>query len=128
VATLGGGDEGGSDAALRRERELWEAYRSSDAARLRSLIHPDALDVGLSGILDREGVLAAVARMEIVDFTIEDFSIRSFEDIEIATYRSTVEGTFCGEPFRTPAVVATTVWRRVEGRWTVVHRHESAAP
>jgi ketosteroid isomerase-like protein len=116
---------GDAAAALERERGLWEAYRAKDRARLHSLIHPDALDVGPAGPLDRDAVISAVARMEIAGFEIDDLLVRTFGDMEIVSYRSTVEGTYDGKPFPAPVVRASTAWRRDGATWVVVHRHES---
>jgi ketosteroid isomerase-like protein len=118
-------DEDRSSAALERERELWEAFRANDSERLAALIHPTALDVGPSGVLERASVLSAVARMEIVGFSIEEFTLRSFEAVEVVTYRSTVDGTYCGKPFPASVVRTTTVWMRHAERWVVIHRHEA---
>jgi ketosteroid isomerase-like protein len=114
-----------SSAALERERGLWEAFRSNDSERLVALIHPTALDVGPSGVLDRASVLSAVARMEIIGFSIEEFTLRSFETVEVVTYRSTVDGTYGGRPFTDSVVRATTVWMLHAERWVVIHRHEA---
>jgi ketosteroid isomerase-like protein len=114
-------------AALARERRLWEAYRSGSRRRLERLIDEAALDVQAAGPLDREAVIQAVGRMRIDGYTIEAFSVRRVGDVEIATYRSTVDGTYRGTPFPSREVNATTVWARSGRAWRVVHRHESPA-
>jgi ketosteroid isomerase-like protein len=113
--------------ALARERRLWEAYRAGARGAIEDLIDASALDVGPGGALDREAVVAALGHMRIDGYTIEEFGVRSYGAVEIATYRSTVEGTYRGAPFAAREVYATTVWARSGGAWRVVHRHESPA-
>jgi hypothetical protein len=125
LAAIVSGEETAASGALDRERELWECFRTRNVDRLVELVHPDALDVGPAGALDRASVLAAIGRMEIARYSIDEFTVRSFEDVEIATYRSTVDGTYAGKPFPAPVVRTTTVWRRVAGSWVVLHRHEA---
>ena len=114
-------------AALDRERRLWEAYRSGAREAMERLIDPSALDVGAGGALDREGVISVVSDMRIDGYTIDDVRVRRLGDVEIVTYRSTVEGTYRGAPFPARQVWATTVWARTGRAWRVVHRHESPA-
>ena len=121
MAALAGEDEA---RAIAREHDLWDAYRTRDRARLFELLHTDALDVSPAGALDRNAVVAVITRMEIVRYTLEDFVARAFDDVEVVTYRSTVEGTYAGKPFPAPVVRATTVWWRVADAWMVIHRHE----
>jgi ketosteroid isomerase-like protein len=120
-------DETASSGAPERERELWEAFRTKNAERLVALIHPDALDVGPSGILGRSSVLSAVSRMEIARYSIDGFTLRGFGDVEVVTYLSTVDGTYAGNPFPAPSVRVTTVWMRFADAWVVIHRHETPA-
>ena len=117
--------EGDRGEALLRERDLWEAYRAADRDRLEGLLDPLALDVGPGWIHTRDGVLAAVARMRIASFEIEDLTVRSAGEVEIVTYIATVEGTYGGAPFPARRVRATTVWYRSASGWRVAHRHES---
>jgi ketosteroid isomerase-like protein len=119
------GDE--TARARAREEELWDAFRANDRTRLMTLIHEDALDAGPAGVLDRDAVLDAVARMEIAGFELHEFRLRSLGDVEVVTYRSTVDGSYAGKPFPAPVVYVTTVWFRSAGDWVVVHRHEAAA-
>lgn len=116
-----------SGAALDRERRLWEAYQSRSRERLEALIDPGALDVGPAGVLDRDGVLAAVSRMEIANFAISEMRVLKLGDVEIVTYRGTVEGSHDGKPFASSEVYTTSVWRRAAGRWRLAHRHETPA-
>lgn len=117
---------GDGAAALARERDLWEAYRSRDRFRLEALILPLALDVGLGGTLDRDTALEVVADLTIDAVEIADLSVRAFGDVEVVTYRASTSGTYRGRPLRAPDVVATTVWVRTDAGWRVAHRHESA--
>lgn len=108
-----------------RERDLWNAFAARDRARLERLIHPDALDVGVSGIKRREDVLEAVALMNIS--AVELFDVRRFrpaDAVEVVTYRATVDGTYRGTPFDARDVAATSVWLLRDGEWKLVHRTE----
>jgi ketosteroid isomerase-like protein len=119
--------EGDRDAALARERELWEAFRARDRARIEALVDPLALDVGPAGALSRDGVVDAVAHMRIDSFAIDVLAVRSRDDVDVVTTRSTVEGTYRGAPFPDASVLATSVWARARDGWRLLHRHESPA-
>jgi len=122
------GDADVIEGAFTREVALWEAYRANDRRRLEALIHPDALDVGPAGSRDRDRVIAALARMEIRSYSIENFELRAFENLEVVSYLAVVDGTYEGEPFAASRVFASTVWMREGDSWRVVHRHESPSP
>lgn len=118
----------GSDGALERERQLWLAYQSRDRALIEELIAPDAIDVGPGGILTREEVLTAVGHMRILSFELDDVRVCAVRpDVEIVVSRSTVIGTYRGEPFPSSVVRSTSVWSREAGVWRLVHRVECPA-
>ena len=114
-----------SDEAVERERRLWLAYQSRDRTRIELLIAPDALDIGPGGILSRDAVIAAVEQMRIESFDLDDIRVRQLgRDAEIVVSRSTVSGTYRGQPFPSNVVRSTTVWVRDGGTWRLVHRVE----
>ncbi len=114
-----------SDESVERERQLWLAYQSRDRARIEALIAPDAIDVGAGGVLTRDEVLAAVEQMRIESFELDDVRIRSVgPEVEIVVSRSTVAGTYRGQPFPFSVVRSTSVWARDGGSWRLVHRVE----
>lgn len=117
----------GSDAerAYDRECALWEAFRASDSVALERLIDERVRDAGPGGVLTRADVLDAVARMSIVGYSIDEFELATFDDVEIVVYRSTVDGLYNGNPFPARLVQCSTVWKRFGDDWRVVHRHES---
>ncbi len=118
-------DDVDSHEAVERERRLWAAYQSRNREQLEALIDPDALDVGPGGILSRDQVAEAIERMRIESFTIEDLTVRALGlDVEVVSYRSTVNGTYGGRPFAAPVVNSTSVWSRRCGEWRLVHRAE----
>ena len=123
--TLAEGSAADLERAIAREVELWEAFRRRDRAALERLVDPLALDVGPWGALERDAMLAAVARMEIASYEIDDFRLRSAPGVEVVCYRATVDGTYGGAPFVAREVAATSVWSRGGSGWTLVHRHEA---
>lgn len=115
----------GSDGAVERERQLWLAYQSRDRARMEALIAPDAIDVGPGGILTREEVLTAVGHMRIQSFELDDVRVCAIRpDLEIVVARSTVAGTYRGNPFPANVVRSTSIWSRDDRAWRLVHRVE----
>ncbi len=118
-------DDDESHRAAERERRLWTAYQSRNREQLEAIIDPDALDIGPGGILSRDQVAAAVRRMRIESFAIEDLTVRALgPDVEVVSYRSTVIGTYEGRPFAAPVVNSTSVWSKKCGEWRLVHRAE----
>lgn len=113
------------DAALAREHLLWEAFRRRDTDALEQLIAGDVQDVGAAGVLDRDRIIAAVLRMQIAAYSFREASLRVLGDVEVVTYRSTVDGTYSGKPFTSRDVLNTSVWRRDERGWRLVHRQET---
>lgn len=111
--------------ALEREEDLWKAYVAAEPARLEELLHDEALDVGPWGVRSRDEVIAAVARMHISSFRLFDIRYsRASSDVEIVTYRASVNGTSCGKPFQSAEVAATSVWAKLDETWRLMHRCE----
>jgi len=126
AAVSGSGDaEDSLDLAVARERRLWDAFQSNDIETLHDLIDPDACDVGPAGVLSRPEVLGAVARMRISSYTLESLTVQALGNVEILTYRSTVDGTYDGRPFPARAVLNTSVWVESALGWRLVHRQET---
>jgi hypothetical protein len=119
--------EGDVEAALARERGLWEAYRTNDRARLELLIDPLALDVGPRGPRSRDQILGALARVRVDAYTIEEFKVVDFDPVAVVVYRSRIDGAHRGVPFRYREVYVTSVWRLGDGTWRLIHRCESPA-
>lgn len=113
------------DVAVARERRLWDAFQSNDVETLRDLIDPVACDVGPAGVLSRSEVLCAVARMHISSYVLERPTLQALGDVQILTYRSTVDGTYDGRPFPARAVLNTSVWVESASGWRLVHRQET---
>lgn len=126
AAVSGSGDAADSlELAVARERRLWDAFQSNDVETLRDLIDADACDVGPAGVLSRSEVLGAVAKMHISSYTLESPTLLALGEVEILTYRSTVDGTYDGRPFPARAVLNTSVWVESASGRRLVHRQET---
>jgi hypothetical protein len=121
------GDASARGRALARERELWDAYVAVDTDRLERLVDPLALDVGPAGPRTRTDVLAAVATMTIASYEIADLSIAVDGDLEIVTYRATVDGSYRGATFTDREIWAASIWHCGDASARLVHRHETPA-
>lgn len=118
---------GDVDAALARELELWEAYRTHDRATLERLIDPLALDVGPGGMRTRDDVLAAVERVVLRGYALEELVVRRYDTLELVAYRATVDGSYDGAPFKHPVVFTASTWMTRDGRAALLMRVEAPA-
>ena len=60
-----------------------------------------------------------------IDYAVHDLQVTSADDLAVAAFCYRVTGTLTGGQEVDMRVRATTVFRRRQGRWVLVHQHES---
>ncbi len=113
------------------EREWCDALRSRDMDRLRALLHPDFVLIGVRStgpfMMHREEWLDAIQRRDVVAIDLEVCDATSFEQVMIGTVYAKWRLTYLGQEIE-DKVVLTDVWVFDDGRWQAIRRHSTPSP
>lgn len=113
------------------EREWRDALCAKDIERLRLLIHPEFVLIGMRSTgpftLSREEWLEAIQKRELIsiDLDIQDAAV--FDTVMVGTVEAKWRVSYLGRPVE-DCVLLSDVWVYDEGRWQVVRRHSSPVP
>ena len=113
------------------EGEWSSALCSKDLDRLRLLVHPDFVLIGMrsSGpfMMHRDEWLDAIQRREVDDIELEVQDATALENLMIGTVQARWRLKYLGRIIE-DCVVLTDVWVKDEGRWQAIRRHSTPAP
>ena len=113
------------------EREWCDALCSRDMDRLRELVHPDFVLIGMRStgpfMMHRDEWLEAIQRRDVVAIDLEICDATAFEQVMIGTVYAKWRLTYLGQEIE-DCVVLTDVWVFDEGRWQAIRRHSTPSP
>lgn len=102
------------ETVLALERELQTAHCRSDPDRLADLLADDFVEVGASGaVWDKASILDLLGSEDSVEIEVLELSGRT-----ITTDCFVVQWTSCRQGVRARR---TSLWRRIESGWELVH-------
>lgn len=113
------------------ENEWCDALRSRDMERLRALLHPDFVLIGVrsSGpfMMHRDEWLDAIQRRDVVAIDLEVCDATSFEQVMVGTVYAKWRLSYLGQVIE-DKVVLTDVWVFDDDRWQAIRRHSTPSP
>ena len=113
------------------EGEWSSALCSKDLDRLRLLVHPDFVLIGMrsSGpfMMHRDEWLDAIQRREVVGIDLEVKDAKAFGSMMIGTVFAKWRLKYLGRVIE-DCVVLTDVWVHEDDRWQVLRRHSTPSP
>lgn len=125
---------------MNAERELWElvqervrAVRAGDSATLAARPTDDVVTFDVLPPLNSRGSQATVERLQAwfdgydgpIDYSAHDVRASATEDLGFCSYLYHVAGRLKTGDLVDMWVRATLCCRRIDGRWRIVHDHES---
>jgi len=113
------------------ERRSWRAWQNHDGAFFRSTLADDHIDVGFSGPVDKQAVVAGVLSpaCTVRSFEVEGFRLLAVDaNTAVLTYRAR-QDTMCGA-FRVPSPTwVSSLYVKRGGRWqNLVFQQTQAQP
>ncbi len=105
---------------IAKEKQVWEAYKSKDAAALRELIREDSYSIE-----DADGEIATKAQTlaDLPNFTIDDYSMKNIQVIPInrgaaiVRYNVMAKGSSKGKAFTPHWSTVSSIWVEQNGKW-----------
>jgi hypothetical protein len=111
------------------ERQMWEDWKNRNWEAMRGRISGDAVILGAEGIMDRDGVVAAMAKQtcDVQDVALEDVKVTALAPtVALITYHASGTGTCDGQPIG--AGSTSSIWVQRDGQWQTVHHQQSVSP
>lgn len=113
------------------EREWSAALCSKDTKRLRSLVHPDFVLIGMRPngpfMMHRDDWLEAINKRDVAAIELEITEAKAFENLLIGTVNAKWRLKYLGREIE-DCVVLTDVWVCEDGRWQAIRRHSTPSP
>jgi hypothetical protein len=113
------------------EREWCAALCSRDMDRLRNLVHPDFVLIGMRStgpfMMHRDEWLDAIQRRDVVAIDLEVCDATSLDQVLVGTVYAKWRLTYLGQQIE-DKVVLTDVWVFDDGRWQAIRRHSTPSP
>lgn len=113
------------------EREWCDAMCSKDVDRLRALVHPDFVLIGMRStgpfMMHRDEWLEAIQKRDVAGIELEIKDAKAFGDMLVGTVFAKWKLKYLGREIH-DCVVLTDVWAFEEGRWQAIRRHSTPSP
>jgi ketosteroid isomerase-like protein len=113
------------------EREWRDALCNRDMARLRSLVHPDFVQIGTRStgpfMMGRDEWLEAIQRRDVDNIALQVRDATVLDNIMIGTIHARWRIKYLGRVIE-DCVLLTDVWVMDEGQWRAIRRHSTPAP
>lgn len=113
------------------EGEWSAALCSKDMERLRALVHPDFVLIGMrsSGpfMMHRDQWLDAIQRRDVVGIDLEIRDSKAFDNMMVGTVFAKWRLKYLGRVIE-DCVVLSDIWVHDDGRWQVIRRHSTPSP
>jgi ketosteroid isomerase-like protein len=113
------------------EAEWRDALCSKDMARLRTLIHPDFVLIGMRStgpfMMGRDEWLDAIQRREVDSIVLEVRDATVLDQVMIGTVQARWRLKYLGRTIE-DCVLLTDVWVFDDDRWRAIRRHSTPSP
>ena len=113
------------------EGEWSAALCSKDVDRLRALVHPDFVLIGMRStgpfMMHRDEWLEAIQRREVDTIEVEVRDATVLEQVMVGTVQARWRVKYLNRIIE-DCVLLTDVWVFDEGRWRAIRRHSTPAP
>ena len=112
------------------ERQSWQAWKNRDGKFFSEFLSDDHVEVGDTGIANKEAVVATVSSPVCVvnSYAVDRFKLTVFDaNTALLTYHAAQDTTCAGKPVPTP-VWASSLYIRRGGRWlNALYQHTPAS-
>lgn len=113
------------------EKDWRDALCTKDMERLRALVHPDFVLIGMRSTgpfrMERDEWLDAIQRREVSDIELEVRDATVFDQVMIGTVFAKWRLKYLGRTIE-DCVVLTDIWVKDGERWRAIRRHSSPSP
>lgn len=113
------------------EGEWSAALCSKDVDRLRALVHPDFVLIGMRStgpfMMHRDEWLEAIQKRDVAGIELEVKDATSFDNVMVGTIYAKWRLKYLGREIH-DCVVLTDVWVRQDDRWQAIRRHSTPSP
>ncbi|MEO7564442.1 MAG: nuclear transport factor 2 family protein [Sphingomicrobium sp.] len=113
------------------EREWCEALCSKDVKRMRSLVHPDFVLIGMRStgpfMMHRDDWLEAIQKRDVESIELEIQDSAAFDNVLVGTVYAKWRLKYLGRVIE-DCVVLTDVWVCDDNRWQAIRRHSTPSP
>ena len=113
------------------EDEWGAAMCSKDIDRLRSLVHPDFVLIGMRStgpfMMRREEWPDAIQKRDVAAIELEVKDAATFDNMLVGTVFAKWRLKYLGREIQ-DCVVLTDVWVHDDGRWQAIRRHSTPSP
>lgn len=123
--------ESSKDIIERLEREWCDALCSKDVERMRSLVHPDFVLIGMRStgpfMMHRDEWLDAIQKREVESIELEIQDATALDNMLVGTVYAKWRLKYLGRVIE-DCVVLTDVWVCDDDRWQALRRHSTPSP
>lgn len=100
----------------RLERQMWNDIRSHNWLKVREALAPSCQQVHFGNVSNQEEILDGMKKLNLSDFTLENFKVTEGPDVYVVTYDATVSETIEGQRISAKAARLST-WKNNNGKW-----------
>lgn len=100
----------------RLERQIWNDIRSHNWLKVSEEIAPACQQVHFGTVSNQAEILEGMKKLDLSDFTLENFKVTEGPDVYVVTYDATVSETIEGQRITSKAARLST-WKNNNGKW-----------